>query len=88
MTLRLNLWPLQVDDLFGTRVAETILARGHVRLHTEAGHMIASDPIKISIQRPCKWGSSTYDSLCWLLEVGMDDQSLFPGFARSGDRSG
>jgi len=32
--------------MLGTRVAETILASGHVRLHTKAGHMIASDPIK------------------------------------------
>ena len=37
-----------------------------VRPHTEAGHRIASDPIKISARRTCKRGSSTYDSeCCW-----------------------
>jgi hypothetical protein len=30
----------------GTHVAETILASGHVRPRKQAGHMIASDPIK------------------------------------------
>jgi hypothetical protein len=40
-------WPfVQAALLFGTRVAETILASGHVRPHTKAGHMIAGDPIK------------------------------------------
>jgi hypothetical protein len=32
--------------LFGTRVAETILASVHVRAHPQAGHMDASDLIK------------------------------------------
>ncbi len=32
--------------LFGTRVAETILASVHVRAHQQAGHMDASDLIK------------------------------------------
>ena len=32
--------------LFGTPVAETILASGHGRPHQQAGHMIASDPIR------------------------------------------
>jgi hypothetical protein len=32
--------------LFGTRVAETILASVHVRAHQQAGHMGASDLIK------------------------------------------
>ena len=36
---------LKVAALFGTRVAEPILASGHVRPHQQAGHMIASDPI-------------------------------------------
>jgi hypothetical protein len=39
-------WPLKAEIVLGTRVAETILASGHVRPHTQAGHMIASDPIK------------------------------------------
>jgi hypothetical protein len=32
--------------MFGARVAETISASGHGRPHQQAGHMIASDPIK------------------------------------------
>ncbi|MFZ2996566.1 MAG: hypothetical protein WA070_10380 [Sphingobium sp.] len=43
-------WPLQVAALFGTRVAETILASVHVRTHPQAGHMNASDPINIICQ--------------------------------------
>jgi hypothetical protein len=35
-----------VVKLFGTRVAETILASVHVRAHQKAGHMDASDLIK------------------------------------------
>ena len=36
----------EVAHLFGTLVAETILASGHARPHTQAGHMDASDLIK------------------------------------------
>ena len=36
----------EVALLFGTRVAETILASVHVRAHQQAGHMDASDLIK------------------------------------------
>jgi len=32
--------------VFGARVAKTISASGHGRLHQQAGHMAASDPIK------------------------------------------
>src|ERR1700750_2715627 len=32
--------------MFGTRVAETISARGQGQPHQQAGHMAASDPIK------------------------------------------
>ncbi len=35
-----------VASLFGTRVAETILASVHVRARQQAGHMDASDLIK------------------------------------------
>src|SRR3954453_20491307 len=35
-----------VASLFGTLVAETILASVHVRAHQQAGHMDASDLIK------------------------------------------
>jgi hypothetical protein len=46
-TLRLTQWPsTEVAMLFGTRVAETILASVHVRAHQQAGHMDASDLIK------------------------------------------
>jgi hypothetical protein len=37
----------KVADLLGTRVAETILASVHVRMQQKAGHMNASDLIKI-----------------------------------------
>ncbi len=36
----------EVAYLFGTFVAETILASVHVRAHKQAGHMDASDLIK------------------------------------------
>jgi hypothetical protein len=36
----------KVALLFGTLVAETILASVHVRAHKQAGHMDASDLIK------------------------------------------
>ena len=40
-------WPDVAVTLFGTHVAESILASVHVRAHQQAGHMNASDPIKI-----------------------------------------
>ena len=46
VTLRQFHWPLKAVPVFGTRVAEAILASGHVRPHTKAVHMDASDPIK------------------------------------------
>lgn len=46
VTLRQFQWPFEVVAVLGTRVAETILASGHVRPHTKAAHMDASDPIK------------------------------------------
>jgi hypothetical protein len=39
-------WPVKVAGVFGTRVAETILASGSNRPHQQAGHMDASDPIR------------------------------------------
>jgi uncharacterized protein (TIGR02391 family) len=45
----------EVAVLFGTLVAETILASVHVRAHQQAGHMDASDLIK-ALQRPCEEG--------------------------------
>src|SRR5258708_28775796 len=47
--------PLEVAVLFGTLVAETILAGVHVRAHKQAGHMDASDLIK-HCKTPCKEG--------------------------------
>lgn len=42
--------------LFGTRIAETILASAHVRAYQKAGHMSASDPIK-NLQNSCEQGA-------------------------------
>jgi hypothetical protein len=53
---------LQVAEVLGTRIAETILARGHVAAATEAGHMIASDPIKVISSGLVGRGPSTYES--------------------------
>jgi hypothetical protein len=43
--------------LFGTLVAETILASVHVRAHQKAGHMGASDLIKTLQKTPCEEGA-------------------------------
>jgi hypothetical protein len=53
---------LQVALLFGTHVAETILASAHVRAHQKAGHMDANDLIKtlpkhLAGRRPSTYGS-------------------------------
>src|SRR5690349_17555155 len=45
-----------VVSLFGTRVAETILASVHVRAHQQAGHMDASDLIKTLQETLRGWG--------------------------------
>jgi hypothetical protein len=45
----------EVAFMFGTLVAETILASVHVRAHQQAGHMDASDLIK-ALQTPCEEG--------------------------------
>ena len=46
--------------MFGTRVAETILASVHVRAHQQAGHMDASDLIKHCLKTLARRGPSTY----------------------------
>jgi hypothetical protein len=46
----------EVAVLFGTLVAETILASVHVRAHKQAGHVDASDLIK-ALQSPCEEGA-------------------------------
>ena len=42
--------------MFGTRIAETILASVHVRARKQAEHMDASDLIK-ALQSPCEEGA-------------------------------
>jgi len=46
-TPRICQWPSVAATLFGTHVAETILASVQVRAYQQAGQMNASDPIKI-----------------------------------------
>ena len=50
----------KVASLFGTYVAETILASVHVRAHQQAGHMDASDLIKALQKKLARRGPSTY----------------------------
>jgi len=56
--------------LFGTLVAETILASVHVRAHRQAGHMDASDLIK-TLQKSLQGGGRPHMGLarvvrgCW-----------------------
>jgi hypothetical protein len=52
--------PYKVAMLFGTLVAETILASVHVRAHRQAGHMDASDRIKATAKHLARRGPSTY----------------------------
>ena len=47
----------EVAHLFGTLVAETILASVHVRAHKQAGHMDASDLIRALPEHPCEEGA-------------------------------
>ena len=49
--------PAKVAGVFGTRVAETILASVHVRARQQAGHMDASDLIKTLQKDPCEEGA-------------------------------
>jgi len=51
--------PYEVAHLFGTLIAETILASVHVRARKQAGHMGASDLIKV-LQNLARRGPSTY----------------------------
>ena len=53
---------LKAAVLFGTRVADPILASGHLRLRQQAGHMIASDPIARTYKALATEGPSTYGS--------------------------
>ena len=49
--------------LFGTLVAETILASVHVRAHRQAGHMDASDLIK-TLQKSLQGGGRPHKKSC------------------------
>jgi hypothetical protein len=63
MTRRIPHFPValyEVAHLFGTLVAETILASVHVRAHQQAGHMDASDLIKTLKKYLARRGPSTY----------------------------
>jgi len=55
--------------LLGTHRADAILASGHVRLHQQAGHMTASDPIKTLSNTLARRGPSTY-VMCSALVCG------------------
>lgn len=50
----------EVAKLFGTRVAEAILASAHVRAHQQAVHMGASDLTKSLQKYLARRGPSTY----------------------------
>jgi len=52
----------ETASLFGTRIAKTIWASGQLRPQKQAGHMIATDPIKTSAQPLARRGPSTYGS--------------------------
>ena len=59
-TFRLIHWPLTVAAVFGTRVAETILASVQVRARQQAGHMDASDLIRALPEHPCEEGGRSF----------------------------
>ncbi|MBP1862275.1 hypothetical protein J2Z75_005806 [Rhizobium herbae] len=52
--------------MFGICVAETILASVDMRTQQQAGHMDASDQIKIIAKHLASWGPSTYG--IWAVE--------------------
>ena len=51
---------LEVAAVMGTRAADTILASAHMRVRQQAGHMSASDLIKLSAGDLVRRGPSTY----------------------------
>lgn len=50
----------EAANLFGTRAAETNLASVYKQTHQQAGHMHASDPIKLSLLALVRRRPSTY----------------------------
>jgi hypothetical protein len=51
---------LEAAKLFGTCAAETNLASACKQAHQQAGHMCASDPIKLSLSTLVRRRPSTY----------------------------
>ena len=66
---------IQADLLFGTRVAETILASVHMRTRHKAGHMEASDQVK-HCTTPCEEGA-VHIWLMWGLRTSMPKRSMW-----------
>ena len=54
---------LEAAKLFGTCAAETNLASACKQAHQQAGHMCASDPIKLSLSTLVRRRPSTYVNL-------------------------
>ena len=63
--------------LFGTLVAETILASVHVRAHRQAGRMDASDLIK-TLQKSLQGGGRPHMGLPQLLPVYVREAGAAP----------
>ena len=66
----------EVAHLFGTLIAETILASVHVRARKQAGHMGASDLIKALQNILRGGGKSTYGE--WTMIIGVLEMSEQP----------
>ena len=77
--------PLEVAVLFGTLVAETILASVHVRAHKQAGHMDASDLIK-ALQNTLQGGAVHIrkDGAVHISKIGLPSRAQ--GQKRDADR--
>ena len=78
-TLRGVHWLPEIAALFGTPVAETILASGHMRSHQQAGHMTASDPILTLAVPLASRGPSTYGPRLALRLAGVTTGVMVPG---------
>jgi hypothetical protein len=65
--------PSKVALLFGTPVAETVLASVHVRTHRQAGHMDASDLIKM-LPNTLQGGGRPHIGLGQFLRTGVANQ--------------
>ncbi len=69
--------------LFGTRVAETILASVHVRAHQQTGHMDASDLIK-ALQNILRGGGRPHMGQGQVVGAGVLDGGGDGGIGRDG----